>query len=180
MVTSIALLLLRLTVGIIFLLHGAQKLFGVLGGHGLNGTTQFMENLGLRPARFWAIVGAIGEFLGGLLVVLGFLTPIGALLVTGVMLVAIAKVHWPKGFWNMQGGYEYNLVLGITAVALGLMGAGTWSLDAVLGWSALSATFFVVGLVVVAIVLLIAIPAGNWIAEHSGFGRDRMEHPASV
>lgn len=67
MLIAIGLLLLRLALELIFLLHGAQKLFGVFGGHGLAGTTQFMNMLGLHPAKWWATIAAWGEFIGGLL-----------------------------------------------------------------------------------------------------------------
>src|SRR5579859_2105539 len=111
MMIAIGLLLLRLTLGIIFCLHGAQKLFGVFGGYGLSATAQFMDQLGFHPAKWWATTAALAEFVGGLLLVLGLGMPLGALLIIAVMLVAISRVHWSKGFWNSQGGYEYNLVL---------------------------------------------------------------------
>jgi putative oxidoreductase len=107
MMIAVGLLLLHLVLGLIFLGHGSQKLFGLFGGKGLAGTTQMMNSLGLCPARWWALVAALGEFLGGLLLALGLLTRIGAPLIIGVMLVAIGKVHWSKGFWNSQGGIEF-------------------------------------------------------------------------
>ncbi len=74
-----------------------------------------------------------GELLAGLLFLLGLLTPVAGLLVLATMAVAIAKVHGPKGFFVQNGGYEYNLVLIIAAVALALVGPGAFSLDHLLG-----------------------------------------------
>ena len=163
MMIAIGLLLLRLTLGLIFLLHGAQKLFGVFGGHGLAGTTQFMNMLGLHPAKWWATFAAWGEFVGGLLLVLGLFTPLAALLVLAVMLVAILKVHASKGFWNSQGGYEYNLVLSALATVLGLVGAGAFSLDALLGLSALSPNLFLLGLpLLILLGVLVHQPTSAW------------------
>ncbi len=123
---------LRLALGAVFVGHGAQKAFGAFGGPGLDGAAGFMASLGLKPAKFWAAVAAYGELLGGLLVIFGLLTPLGALLIVASMVVAIAKVHWPKGFWLANGGYEYNLVLLAAALAVAATGAGTISLDHVL------------------------------------------------
>jgi putative oxidoreductase len=113
----------------VFVGHGAQKAFGAFGGPGLEGTAGFIGNLGFRPARVWAAVAAWGEFLAGVLFFLGLLTPLAGVLVVATMLVAIVKVHAPKGFFSQNGGYEYNLVLAITAVAVALIGPGTLSLD---------------------------------------------------
>jgi putative oxidoreductase len=163
MMIAIGLLLLRLTLGLIFLLHGAQKLFGVFGGHGLAGTTQFMSMLGLHPAKWWATIAAWGEFVGGLLLVLGLFTPLAALLIIAAMLVAIMKVHASKGFWNSQGGYEYNLVLSALATVLGLVGAGAFSLDAVLGLGGLSPTLFLLGLpLVILLAVVVQRPVSAW------------------
>src|SRR5256712_10312882 len=163
MMIAIGLLLLRLTLGLIFLLHGAQKLFGVFGGHGLTGTTQFMNMLGLHPAKWWATVSAWGEFVGGLLLVLGLFTPLAALLIVAVMLVAIMKVHASKGFWNSQGGYEYNLVLSALATVLGLFGAGAFSLDALLGLDVLSPTLFLLGLpLLILLAVVVELPVSAW------------------
>jgi putative oxidoreductase len=81
MLFNLSLLLLRLVLGLIFLGHGAQKLFGFFGGHGRAGTSQFLTSLGFRPAKWWAVVVALGEFLGGLFLALGILTPLAALLI---------------------------------------------------------------------------------------------------
>src|SRR5437870_4805337 len=124
---------LHLTLGLVFLGHGAQKALGSFGGPGFAGATGFIGSLGLRPARFWTALAVGGELLAGLLLLLGLLTPVAGLLVLATMAVAIAKVHGPKGFFVQNGGYEYNLVLIIAAVALALVGPGAFSLDHLLG-----------------------------------------------
>ncbi len=132
MLADWGILALRLVLGLVFVGHGAQKAFGAFGGPGLDGAAGFMASLGLKPAKFWAAVAAWGEISGGLLVVLGLVTRLGALLLAATMVVAIAKVHWPKGFWLANGGYEYNLVLLAAALAVAATGAGTISVDHVL------------------------------------------------
>jgi putative oxidoreductase len=89
--------------------------------------------MGFRPARFWAALAVGGELAAGVLFVLGLLTPLAGLLVLATMTVAIAKVHGPKGFFVQDGGYEYNLVLIIAALAVAAIGPGAFSLDHVLG-----------------------------------------------
>jgi putative oxidoreductase len=165
------LLLLRLTLGLIFMAHGSQKLFGLFGGRGLHGAQEMMSRLGLQPAPFWGLVVALGEFGGGLLVALGLLTPLAVLLPIGSMLVAIAKVHWSKGFWNGQGGFEFNLTLIMMAVVLGLLGPGTFSLDTLLNFVPPQPWTFVIGLVVLVVLLLILIPLSGLLARH-------MQQPA--
>ena len=135
MFANVALLALRLTLGAVFLGHGAQKSFGAFGGPGFAAASGFIGSLGLRPARFWTVLAVGGELLAGLLFLLGLLTPVAGLLVLGTMAVAIAKVHGPKGFFVQNGGYEYNLVLIIAALAVALVGPGAFSLDHVLGLS---------------------------------------------
>src|SRR2546426_11663144 len=111
-----------------------QSLRGTsVGGPGFAGATGFIGSLGLRPAPFWTALAVGGELLAGLLFLLGLLTPVAGLLVLATMAVAIAKVHGPKGFFVQNGGYEYNLVLIIAAVALALVGPGAFSLDHLLG-----------------------------------------------
>src|SRR2546430_14036053 len=90
---ELGLLVLRATVGLLFIGHGAQKLFGWFGGHGPDGTGQFFESTGLRPGRALAVWAGAAELLGGLPLALGLLPPAGAALLTAVMLTAIWTVH---------------------------------------------------------------------------------------
>lgn len=143
---ELGLLLLRLAVGGTLAAHGAQKLFGSFGGYGLDGTGQFMEGLGFHPGRRHALMAGLTEFGGGLMLALGLLTPIGAALVASVMLVAALTVHVKQGFFNANGGYELNLVLGVAALSVAFTGPGAISIDALLGfwtggllWGALAA-----------------------------------------
>src|SRR5919107_793660 len=96
---DIALLVLRVVVGLFFVGHGAQKLFGKFGGHGLEGTAGFFEQIGMVPGRRHAIAAGSAEFFGGLLLVLGLATPLAAALIIAVMFVAVATVHAKNGPW---------------------------------------------------------------------------------
>ena len=129
MVTA-GLLILRLTLGLIVAAHGAQKL-GWFNGPGLGGVAAGLERVGVRPGWPWALISAVVELGGGLLVAVGLLTPIAALLVAGNLLVAILTVHLAKGFWNSEGGYEFPLALLGGLVALSLVGPGRLSIDTV-------------------------------------------------
>jgi putative oxidoreductase len=129
---AFGLLILRVVVGLILAGHGAQKLFGWWGGQGMDGWTQMVAKLRIRPAQPWAWVAALAEFGGGILLALGFLSPLGNLAIAGSMLVAIATVHLPRGFWIAKGGYEFNLALLAAVAALALTGPGAYSLDAAL------------------------------------------------
>jgi putative oxidoreductase len=132
---DIGILLLRATLGLTLAAHGAQKLFGWFGGPGLAGTAQGMEMLGFHPGRRHALMAGLVEVSGGLMLALGFLTPLGVTLVCSVMLVAAFSVHVRQGFFITSGGYEYNLVLGMAALSVAFMGGGTVSVDALLGYS---------------------------------------------
>jgi putative oxidoreductase len=130
---DISLLVLHALVGLLFVGHGAQKLFGVLGGHGLDGTGGFFESLGLRPGRVHAAAGGTAELVGGALLALGLLLPLGAALIVAVMTTAIITVHAQKGVWNSDGGFEYNAVLIAVALVLAAVGGGEYALDTALG-----------------------------------------------
>ncbi len=130
MITSIGLLIARLLLGTIFFAHGAQKLFGWFGGYGLKGTGGFFEGLGMKPGVLFAFVAGFGELAGGLLTALGWLNPVGPALIIAVMIVAIATVHFGKGFWASNGGYEYNLANIAAALAIAFGGVGAYALDA--------------------------------------------------
>jgi putative oxidoreductase len=125
---SYAPLALRIVTGVIFMMHGAQKLFGAFGGGGIEGTAQFFEQAGIAPGVFWAWVAGLVEFFGGLALLLGAWTRYAALLLAIQMLVAIFAVHLPHGFFLPQG-FEYALALLGANVALLLGGAGELALD---------------------------------------------------
>jgi putative oxidoreductase len=132
---ELGLLVLRIVVGLLFMGHGAQKLFGWFGGHGLQGTAGFFEQgLGLKPGKVHATGAGAAEFFGGLLLALGLLTPLAAAALIATMAVAVATVHWSKGVWSTEGGYEYNAVLMAVAFAVTAVGPGNWSLDHELGF----------------------------------------------
>src|SRR5437899_8205084 len=133
MLADLGLLALRLTLGAVFLAHGAQKSVGAFGGPGFAGATGFIGSIGFRPARLWTALAVGGELAAGLLFVLGLWTPLAGLLVLATMAVAIAKVHGPKGFFNQNGGDEYNLGLIIAAPVLVGLGPGALSLGHLLG-----------------------------------------------
>jgi putative oxidoreductase len=126
-------LLARVTIGLLFFGHGAQKLFGWFGGGGLEGTSQAFESMGMRPGRRNALAAGTAEAGGGLLFALGAATPAAAAALCSVMITAIKTVHWEKGIWSSGGGYEYNLVLLVTAFGLTENGPGPLSVDGALG-----------------------------------------------
>jgi putative oxidoreductase len=116
-------------VGLLFFGHGAQKLFGWFGGHGLPGTGAFFESMGFPQGKRQAFTAGLFEAGGGLLIALGLVTPFAAAALIAVMIVAVIKVHFQKGVWVTNGGYEYNAVLVAVVFALAGVGAGNWSLD---------------------------------------------------
>jgi putative oxidoreductase len=128
--TNLGRLLLRVTVGSIFVEHGTQKLFGWFGGHGPDGTGQFFESLGLRPGRRNAIAAGAAEAGGGALLMLGLATPLAAASLASVMLTALRTAIWRDGFKTGEGGYEMLLL--VSALALAEGGPGAWSLDRLL------------------------------------------------
>jgi putative oxidoreductase len=136
---SIGLLIGRLVVGLLVSAHGAQKLFGWFGGHGLEGTGQFFGSLGFRPGRTFATLAGVGELASGLLIALGFLGPIGPAILLSVMIVAGISVHWRNGLFATKNGIEVTLLYATAAIALAFTGFGRYSLDAILGLTRLSA-----------------------------------------
>lgn len=130
---AIALLILRLVGGLILAAHGAQKLFGWFGGPGMAKWEQGLQAQGFKPARFWAYLNILGEVGGGLSLIFGFLTPLGAAGGFAAMFMAMSKVHWKNGFFNNQRGIEFTLAVMAIATAVGLAGPGTISLDQLFG-----------------------------------------------
>lgn len=127
------LLILRLSLGLLMAAHGAQKLFGWFGGHGLSAAGRMFESLGFRPGRFFAALAAATEVGSGVLVALGLFGPVGPALMLSVMIVGAVSVHWPNGLFAMKNGIEVPLLYGIGAATLALTGPGLYSLDGILG-----------------------------------------------
>jgi putative oxidoreductase len=147
------LLLLRVVVGLTMFAHGSQKLFGWFGGGGLGGTSGWLGSMGFRPPGLLALAVAAAES-SGLLLALGLLTPLGSLGIASAMFVAVMTVHLSKGYFVGNGGFEYNLVLAASAVAVAATGPGRFSLDRAFhaddNWSGL---WWGVGALVLAVVL---------------------------
>ncbi|MFE1308023.1 MULTISPECIES: DoxX family membrane protein [unclassified Streptomyces] len=125
---DLGLLLLRLGTGGVLVAHGTQKLFGWFGGHGLEGTGQFMESVGYAPGKASATAAGLAEAGGGTLLALGLATPAAGAAAAGAMAGA-AAVHKPNGFFAQEGGYEYAATLGLAAAGLAIAGPGRLSLD---------------------------------------------------
>ena len=126
---GLAPLALRVPVGIIFMAHGAQKLFGWFGGRGLEATGKFMASLGLEPGVLMAGLAGGAEFFGGLALVLGLLVRPAAAALGVTMLVAIFGVHFSNGLFISKNGYEFALALLAASVSLLISGAGRLALD---------------------------------------------------
>lgn len=124
---------LRIFLGVVFFPHGAQKVLGWFGGGGFSGTMGFFQSMGI-PALF-AFLAIMAEFLGSLGLLLGLLTRVAAFGIACVMVVAIATVHLPHGFFmNWSGsqageGFEFHLLAIAIAIALMMRGGGRWSVD---------------------------------------------------
>ncbi|HKW60851.1 MAG TPA: DoxX family protein [Candidatus Dormibacteraeota bacterium] len=129
---ALGLLVLRLVIGLILIGHGLQKLLGWWGGPGMTGWIGAMNRMRIRPAVPWAWISTLAEILGGVGLAAGLLTPLPSLAIAGSMLVAVALVHWPRGFWVSKGGYEFNLSILAAITAVALTGPGAYSLDAAL------------------------------------------------
>jgi putative oxidoreductase len=127
---------LRIALGIIFLAHGAQKVFGAFGGAGfdnwINTPVQITLPANLPSIKFWLACAAFAELVGGGLVLFGFATRVGALLLGVVMSVALYFVHWRYGFFLRDGGVEYVFALWCMCIALVIEGGGRASVDSTL------------------------------------------------
>ena len=126
---GLAALALRIPAAIIFIAHGGQKLFGLFGGYGLEGTGQWMASIGLEPGYFMALMAGSAEFFGGLALLVGLLVRPAALMLSITMLVAIFTVHFANGLFMSNNGYEFGLSLLAISVALMFSGAGKFSVD---------------------------------------------------
>src|SRR5215204_2984163 len=132
-VNEAAPMIVRVVQGSLMAGHGAQKLFGSFGGPGLEGTSGFMEMLGMRPGRPWAYMAGLSEFGGGVLTALGLLKPLGPLGVIGAMAMATKKAHWDKPIWVTEGGAELPVLNIAISTALMIREPDRFSLDRLLG-----------------------------------------------
>lgn len=125
---ALGLLALRVGLGLIMVVNGAQKLFGIFGGGGLDGTAQFFASHGIPvPAVTASFVGTV-EFIGGIAIIAGAWTHIAAILIAVVMAAATIIVHLPNGFTG-EGGYAFTFILFLAAIALFFVGPGQYSVD---------------------------------------------------
>lgn len=129
---DIGLLILRVTLGVVFIYHGGQKLFGLFGGYGLAGTAQWMGSIGIPLPYVSALAAGSAEFFGGLALLLGLWTRVAAVPMVFTMLVAIVSAHWGK-FDAQSGGMEYPLTLAAALAALALIGGGRLTVLALFG-----------------------------------------------
>jgi putative oxidoreductase len=159
-------------VGLLFVGHGAQKLFGAFGGGGLEGTAGMFDQIGLRPGWLSARAAGTAEFLAGALLALGLVTPFAAAALIGVMIAAVISVHARNGIWNTNQGYEFNAVMIAAAFALAGIGTGSWSLDNAFGFD-LHGTIWAIAALAAGIVGgVVAVLAGR-------ISTGREPHPAS-
>ena len=125
---DLALVVLRVSLGIVFIAHGYNHVFG---GGKIAGTARWFESLGMRPGQLHAWTASLTELGSGVLLLLGLLTPLACAGVVGTMVVALVTNHLRNGFFIFRPGegYEYVLTLILVAIALAGIGGGEWSLD---------------------------------------------------
>jgi len=126
-------LLARVFIGSLFFAHGTQKLFGWFGGPGIEGTSKMMDSLEMHPGRRNAVAAGTSEAAGGAMLATGALTPLAGAALVGTMATAIRKVHAENGFFASNGGYEFNLALIASLLAMIDGGPGPLSIDGALG-----------------------------------------------
>ncbi len=120
---------LRLSLGVIFVAHGAQKVLGSYGGPGLQQFISYPPPFGfMKPGWLWMGAAAFSELIGGILLILGLLTRLGAFVIACIMLTAIVGVHW-GAFFASNKGFEYPLALFAMSLALLVSGGGMASVD---------------------------------------------------
>ncbi|HWE81093.1 MAG TPA: DoxX family protein [Gaiellaceae bacterium] len=175
-------LTLRVTVGLLFIGHGTQKLFGWFGGEGLDGTGKIMAKTGLAPGREHALAAGLAEAGGGVLLASGAAMPVAASTLTGVMMTAIKRVHLQNGPWVTKGGYEYPLVVIATLLGLVEMGPGKLSVDGLFGsersgagWAAMAFGAGAVGAYAVETIADRNLPSPiAWVEDHRPGSHERI------
>jgi putative oxidoreductase len=130
---DLALLVLRLAVGLTFAAHGAQKAFGWWEGPGPARWLNAVRGMGFHPPALFAAAAIGAELVAGLALALGFLTPIAAAVLIAQAVVISVQVHLPNGFFSTKGGLEFPFVLGAASLSIGLLSAGAFSIDSLVG-----------------------------------------------
>jgi putative oxidoreductase len=148
---DLGILLVRVFFGAAIAAHGAQKLFGWFGGYGIKGTGGFFETIGFRPGTTFAALAGLSEFGGGVLLILGLFTPLGAAAVVSVMIVALVSLHLKSGFFATNNGIEMPFLYAAAAVGLAFTGGGASSLDAIFPVKFLNEPYVVIGVLVLAV-----------------------------
>jgi len=151
MSVDLGILIIRVLFGVPMAAHGAQKLFGWFGGHGLKGTGGFFEGLGFHPGTAFAAAAGLSELGGGVLLTLGLFTPFGGAAVLSAMLVAIVSVHLKNGFFAMGNGFELPYLYAAAALAVAFSGAGALSLDTLFGLTFLNNSSLVGAIVLLSV-----------------------------
>ena len=124
---NLSLFTLRIVIGAIFMIYGAQKLFGMFGGIGLEGTAKMVEGMGLVNPDLLAVIWACIEFVGGIFLIFGILARLSAVAIVFTVFVSLWKINLIYGFFIHSGGVEYNLLIIGACVPLILLGGGSWS-----------------------------------------------------
>jgi putative oxidoreductase len=145
---ELGLLLIRVVAGGLLAGHGVQKLFGWLGGSGLDGTGGYLASHGFLPGRPFAALAGLAELIGGLFLLAGLATPLAAALVVSTMIVAARTDHVGKGLWIFNGGAEYALTMASIGLGLAIAGPGALSIDQFVG---IESSGLVAGLVALAV-----------------------------
>jgi putative oxidoreductase len=160
---NVGILLLRVVLGIILLAHSSQKTLGWFHGLGIEKNSAWFSDLGLRPGRLMVAFAATAEVASAISIGTGFLTPLGAAVAGGAMLVAGLTMHVNAGrMWNAAGGGEYPYVLAAFAVGIGFIGPGRFSIDELIRSAVPGFGHFdsgvVVGVVILAVAVVGAVP----------------------
>jgi len=175
---NLTIFVLRVLVGLLFVGHGTQKLFGWFGGKGPEGTAKYFESLEMRPGRTMALAAGATEAGGGALFALGLVTPLAATILIAVMVTAIVTVTWRNGVWITQNGIEYNLVLIAIAFMVTAVGPGAWSLDHAIGLDTAMVSWAVLALLIGTLAgeAAVAIGRGEYSQREQQRRRDPVAH----
>jgi putative oxidoreductase len=160
--------ILRIVFALLVMGHATQKLFGWFRGLGVVNHAPLFEKSGLKPGKFFVVMAALTELGGAVLLLTGFLFPLGATMILAAMIVAIASL-WPQGLWGHLGGYEVALTYAVVMVALLFTGPGAYSLDHLLGLHPLYDMGWV-PLVGIAVAVLGSLPLVAIITRHRATG----------